>query len=542
MTLPGLFTETVREFGHRPAVGFSGETPMTYLQQARQVDAAMKVLTDKGISHGDHVALYGLSSPDWVINYYAITFLGAVAVPILPDFHPSEITQILQHSESKALIFADSLRKRIDPSLLERMPDLLLMEERSLSRITTEEGSPIDLIKHAEEAISPDDLAAIIYTSGTTGKSKGVMLTHRNICFTAIKGHKVEPSINEFDRFLSVLPLSHAYENTIGLILPMFRGACVYYLGKAPTPSLLLPALQQVRPTHMLTVPMIIEKIYRNKIKPTFQEKALIRTLYLLPPVRKILHRIAGKKLRKTFGGSLRFFGIGGAKLDAQVEQFLREARFPYAIGYGLTETSPLIAGGNPDIIRYQSTGPVLEDVEIKIHQPDSKTGEGEIWVRGDNVMQGYYKEPALTADMITPEGWLKTGDLGSLDQDGHLYIRGRIKNTILGSGGENIYPEEIESIINDFKHVLESVVVEQKGKLVALVHFNVTEIEEKYRHIRDEVNHFLEEKTEELRKELHNYVNERVNRFSRLQSVVIHQEPFQKTPTQKIKRFLYHS
>jgi long-chain acyl-CoA synthetase len=542
MTLPGLFSETVRKFGQRPAVGFCGEEPMTYMQQAQQVDAAIKALSDKGIQPGDHVALLGLSSPDWVTCYYAITFLGAVVVPILPDFHASEITQILKHSESRALIYADDLRNRIDPSILTEIPDLIMMEEKNLSRIPLEKDAPIDLVEKAAKTISPDDLAAIIYTSGTTGKSKGVMLSHRNICFTAIKGNNVEPTINEHDRFLSVLPLSHSYENTIGLILPMLRGASVYYLGKAPTPTILLPALQQVKPTHMLTVPMIIEKIYRNKVRPTFTKSPVVRMLYKLLPFRILFHRLAGKKLVQTFGGSLRFFGIGGAKLDAQVERFLRQARFPYAIGYGLTETSPLIAGGNPDIIRYQSTGQVLEDVEVQIHNPDPKTGEGEIWARGDNVMQGYYKEPGLTADMITPEGWLKTGDLGKLDREGNLYIRGRIKNTILGSGGENIYPEEIESIINDFKHVVESVVVEQKGKLVALVHFNIAEIEEKSRHIREELNHFLEEKTEELRKELHAYVNARVNRFSKLQAVVVHHEPFQKTPTQKIKRFLYHS
>jgi long-chain acyl-CoA synthetase len=539
MTLPGLFSETVRNFGHRPALALTGETPMTYHELETRVEEGIRFLVRKGIRPGDKVAILGISSPDWVICYYTVTFMGAVAVPILPDFHIAEIGNILTHSEAKALIYSDGMRMKISPETILSLPDLLLIRD-------TDVAKPLEPLASGEKKssfscnIAPDDLAAIIYTSGTTGRSKGVMLSHRNICFTAIKGFGVEPSICEYDRFLSVLPLSHTYENTIGLILPMYRGACVYYLGKAPTPSVLLPALLEVKPTHMLTVPMIIEKIYRNKIKPAFTEKPVMRMLYGFAPSRRLLNRLAGKKLMKTFGGELRFYGIGGAKLDVMVEQFLREAGFPYAIGYGLTETSPLLAGCNPSNTRLQSTGPALEEVELKIHEPDPVTGEGEIWARGDNVMKGYYKEPEMTAGMITPDGWLQTGDLGIIDKDGYVYVRGRKKNTILGAGGENIYPEEIESVINNFKHVVESLVIEQKGKLVALVHFNATEIEEKYDHLKQEVTTYVEQRTEELRKELMAYVNERVNKFSRLQAVVVHTEPFQKTPTQKIKRFLY--
>jgi long-chain acyl-CoA synthetase len=292
----------------------------------------------------------------------------------------------------------------------------------------------------------------------------------------------------------------------------------------------------------MLTVPMIIEKIYRNKIKPAFTEKRIVRMLYSIPPVRKVLNRAAGKKLLETFGGELRFYGIGGAKLSSTIEKFLIEARFPYAIGYGLTETSPLLAGCSPSNTRLQSTGPALEEVELKIHNPDPITGEGEIWAKGANVMLGYYKEPEMTAEIITPDGWLKTGDLGIFDKDGYLFIQGRKKNTILGSGGENIYPEEIESVINNFKHVLESLVIEQKGKLVALVHFNSAEIEEKYLHMKHEVTSYVEHKIDELKIELKEYINSRVNKFSKVQSVENQTEPFQKTPTQKIKRFLYNS
>jgi long-chain acyl-CoA synthetase len=321
----------------------------------------------------------------------------------------------------------------------------------------------------------------------------------------------------------------------------MICGASVFYLGKPPTPSILLPALKQVKPTLMLSVPMIIEKIYRNKILPAFQKKWHMRFLYKIPPVRRKLNEAAGKKLRQTFGGKLKFFGIGGAKLDKTVEKFLREARFPYAIGYGLTETSPLLAGANAENIKFQSTGPALEGVQLKIHNPDQHTGEGEIWAKGPNVMLGYYKQPELTREVITEDGWFKTGDLGVFDKNNYLYIKGRLKNMIVGDNGENIYPEEIESIINNFRHVAESIVVKKKGKLVAMVHFNKEEIALKYQELKTEIHNYIEDKMEDLKNELHHYINSKVNRFSRIQYVMLQNEPFQKTATHKIKRFLYN-
>jgi long-chain acyl-CoA synthetase len=396
-----------------------------------------------------------------------------------------------------------------------------------------------EAIPGKEYHINEEDLAGIIYTSGTMGTPKGVMLTHRNISFTAVKSRLIQP-IDETDRFLSILPLSHTYENTIGFILPMLSGACIYYLGKTPTPALLLPALQEVRPTIMLSVPLIMEKIYRNKILPAFQDKWSMRMLYSMPLIRKKLNRIAGKKLMKTFGGEIKFFGIGGAKLDKTVEQFLIEARFPYAIGYGLTETAPLLAGANPRNTKLQSTGPAMEGVTLKIDNPDPVTSEGEIWAKGPNVMVGYFKEPTLTKAVFSEDGWFKTGDLGVFDEHNFLYIKGRLKNVILGANGENIYPEEIESVINNFRFVVESLVVQKKGKLVAMVHFNQEEIALRYQHLKEDVSAYVENMIKELIEELQEYVNSRVNKFSRVQVVILQPAPFKKTPTQKIKRFLY--
>ena len=386
--------------------------------------------------------------------------------------------------------------------------------------------------------VEEDDLLSIIYTSGTTGKSKGVMLTHKNILWDAEHGGLVH-QITFRDRFLSLLPLSHTYENTIGLIYPIMYGASVHYIKKPPTPAVLIPILQMVKPTVMLTVPLIIEKIYNKQIKPKFSQNLLIRLLYGVMPIRLLLNRLAGIKLMETFGGELIFFGIGGAKLDSNVEKFLHEAKFPYSIGFGLTETAPLIAGAGPKVTRLKTIGPPMPGDEVKINQPDSKTGQGEIWVKGPNVMQGYYKEPELTKEVITPHGWFKTGDLGLFDKKGYLAFKGRIKNMIVSSSGENIYPEEIESVINNFKNVVESLVIERKGKLVALVRLNKEELEAQYQALLDQAD-LYNAKLDDLLEELQLYVNSHVNKFSQVQVVLLQPVPFERTPTQKIKRFLY--
>jgi len=536
LTLPALLQRSVKKFVDRPALAFVGEAPISYAQFDKKRLAVNSLLENLEIQPGDRVALLSSNMPNWGITYFAIVSMGAVVVPILPDFSEHEVDNILTHSESKAIFVSNGLKAKISKFQKETLLHRILIEDHSIlesdrPQVRFKEGS----IPKGKYTIAEEDLAVIIYTSGTTGKSKGVMLTHKNLVSNAISSGGIQ-EINSLDRFLSVLPLSHTYENTIGLILPILKGASIYYIYKAPTPAVLLPALKAVRPTMMLTVPLIIEKIYKNKVLPSFNKNKLTRALYAMPFLRKKMNQLAGKKLMQTFGGELKFFGIGGAKLDKTVEKFLREARFPYAIGYGLTETSPLLAGVNPKQTRLQSTGPKLDGVSLKINNPGKLTGEGEIWAKGPNVMKGYYKEPELTREVLTEDGWFKTGDLGILDKTNYLYIRGRSKNVIIGPGGENIFPEDIESVINNFKHVAESLVIQQKGKLVAMVHFNREEIEEKYKHVKEEV----EAKFEDLSKELQEYVNARVNKFSRIQIVEPHKEEFTKTATQKIKRFLY--
>jgi len=536
LTLPSLLENSFENYNRNKALSYVNGKPLLYSDLEKEIKATQELLLQNGIKKGVKVAILSRNMPNWGIMYFAITSIGAIAVPLLPDFHENEIRNILEHSESKVICVS-----RLMYSKIETLPDniietIIFTDDFEIKRKTKSK----EIIKTSVAEVEEDDLASIIYTSGTTGNSKGVMLTHKNIVFDAIQVLTVEP-VESRHRFLSILPLSHTYENTLGLVLPILQGATIFYLEKPPTASALIPAMQKVEPTHILSVPMVIEKIYRNQILPKFTGNKILSFFYKKTPARIIFNKLAGKKLLKTFGGKLEFFGIGGAALDPVVEKFLREAKFPYAIGYGLTESAPLLSGANPHVVRYRATGPVMEGVEIKIKDPDPKTGEGEVWAKGDNIMKGYYKEPELTKEVLTPDGWLKTGDLGYFGKDNFLYLKGRKKNMIVGSSGENIYPEEIESVINNFKFVVESVVVEKKGKLIALVHFNYEELEKQFHHLKDEAVSYARKKTDELKHELKEHVNAQVNKFSKIYTVVPQKSPFKKTATQKIKRYLYH-
>lgn len=543
-----FISESVKNYANNKALGFIDGEYLTYGEMGQKISAVQAFLEKLDIGEGDKVIIYSQNMPNWGVVYFALQCSGIVAVPVLPDFSPVELENVIKHSESKAMFISANLQyklKEVDASTLDIV---VKIDDLSVLRAVNESVS-FDEEARSGEAYIPkeNELAVLIYTSGTTGNSKGVMLSQKNILENVVQSAAVQ-EIKPHFHFLSVLPLSHTYENTIGFLLAIYKGASVTYLHKPPTASVLLPALKKIRPEIMLTVPMIIEKVYKSSILPAINKKAITRLMHRFKPTRKLVHRLAGKKLMETFGGRLEFFGIGGAKLDGKVERFLRDAKFPYAIGYGLTETSPLVAGSNPKTTRFRAIGPKVINCEVKIHDPNPETGEGEIWAKGPNVMLGYYKNPEETKQVLTKDGWFKTGDLGVFDKDGWLSHKGRLKNMIVGANGENIYPEEIESIINNFRHVVESVVVQKKGKLVALVHFNREELEQKVKEMRselgdkmEEISHQVDEKIEELSVELKQYINSRVNKFSKIQDFISHPTPFIKTATQKIKRYLYH-
>jgi len=549
MTLGSVIEHSVQRFADRPAFSFVSGTPMTYAEFGEEVARVRAALRRMQVRPGDRVAILSGNMPNWPIAWFAVTSMGAVVVPLLPDFHENEIGTFLRHAGCDVLFVSSRLFAKARNLDLPTLRHRILIDSFERIEDGVDEVQPGNNVPMWTPSmglgdvadVHEDDLASIIYTSGTTGKSKGVMLTHRNLVFNATKVQTIQP-VNQDDVFLSILPLSHTYENTLGMILPVLTGASVFYLEKPPTASALLPALEVVRPTIMLSVPLVIEKVYKQRVLPEVTKNGIMRRIHGTERGRKLLYKVAGKKLRKTFGGRLHFFGVGGAKLDPSVERFLREARFPYAVGYGLTETSPMLAGANPQVVRYQSTGPAMEGLELRIAEQDNETGQGEIQARGPSVMRGYYNEPELTRDTFTEDGWFRTGDLGSFDEDGHLYIKGRLKNMIVSSAGENIYPEEIESVINTHRYVLESLVMETKGKLVAHVHLNYEEIEAHFAHLKEEAMHFVQEKVEEILQEVHKSVNTSVNRFSQLYAVVEQRNPFEKTATQKIKRFMHQS
>ncbi len=548
-------------YGDRTALGFVGQKPLKYSEVNTDANTLIQMLLSHGIKKGDRVALLSQNMPNWGVSYLAITSMGAVVVPILIDFSEHEIAKILEHSETKSIIVSEKQAHKLNIALPQTLKSAILVDdftEISLGQLELTGGVkkvPARKVNEAPLPASPEegDLAAILYTSGTTGTPKGVMLSHKNILSNAVNTMGIQQVTLE-DRLLSVLPLPHTYECTIGFVIPFMNGASVYYLDKLPTPAVLLPAMEEIKPTMMLTVPLIIEKVYQNKVLPKLTGSPVMRVLSRAKPVRKFFHKLAGKKIYKAFGGHLHFFGIGGSKLSAATERFLRDAGFPYAIGYGLTETAPLLAGCGPNITKFQSTGFSLPGQEIRILDPDPETGEGEIIARGPNIMMGYYKEPELTKAVFTKDGWFKTGDLGTMDADGYLFIRGRIKNIIISSTGENIYPEDIEAVINSERHVLESLVYELKGKLVARVHLNYEEIDKRYHELRgsagqgysdlkESAGHLYEQVQQKVKQRLHEIqqrVNARLNRFSRLTLFEEQKEPFEKTPTKKIKRFLY--
>lgn len=547
LTLPALFKSSVEKYADKTSIVFAGEKNYTYREMGVDVEFLAEMLLELGVSKGDKVAILSTNMPNWGKVFFAISLVGAVAVPILPDFHTKEIHTIIEHSESKLLFISEGLYNSISDETTELLSGMVMMDNFAIipkgtpsSHLKLLESSlPLVVSKYQDVEVEEEDLASIIYTSGTTGSSKGVMLTHKNLVWTARQSRTLQ-EINPDDRFLSILPLSHTLENTVGFLLPIMYGASVHYLHKPPVASVLMPAFKQVKPTIMLSVPLIIEKVYKAKVLPTFQKNILMRALSSFGLTRKVLHKVAVKKLAESFGGQIRFFGIGGSKLDVAVERFLFEGGFPYAIGYGLTETAPLLAGAVGNTRAVGSTGVAMEGVTLRIADPDPKTGEGEIQAKGENVMKGYYKAPELTKEVFTEDGWFRTGDRGVFDRNNRLFIKGRIKTMIVGASGENIYPEEIESVINKMRFVLESLVVEKKGKLVAMIHLNMEEVEEQFQHLKSEARQYIATRSEEILQEIHKKVNQEVNKFSRISQVVLQPMPFERTPTKKIKRFLY--
>ena len=527
-TLPSLLQRSIKLYPNNKFLGKVSKDIFTYKEFNDTVQKTIKLLKDNGIQKGDKVLLLSENIPQWAVAYFSVTYFGAIIVPILPDFHPADIHRILEHSEVKAVFVSQKHLKTIKSYTgnLDFVIDL-----NSLTLIDSLSTCQKLNLNNQENSYIPqeNDIASIIYTSGTTGNSKGVMLSHKNLVTNAMSAY-IQVSIQPDDIFLSILPLAHTLESTVGLIVPMLHGSSIYYIDKVPTPSVLLKAFKIVRPTMMVSVPLIIEKIYKTKVLAQFNSSFITKNLYKIPFIRKQLNAIAGKKLLETFGGRLRFFGIWGAGISPFVEQFLIEAKFPFIVGYGLTETAPLLAGSIlGKKIKYRSTGVAMAGVEIKIKNKDPKTGKGEIIAKSPSVMLGYYKDKEKTAEVME-DGWFLTGDLGYIDDEGYLFISGRSKNVIIGAGGENIYPEQIEAVINQNRYVTDALMLQKEHQLIAKINLNYDILDE----------NMDENKKIELLEEIRKDVNAQISSFSRMVKFIEEKEPFIKTPTKKIKRYLY--
>lgn len=551
-TLSELFYSSVKKFPNELALSFVDESPLTYNQVEQKVTTLMQALKVRGVVKGDRIAILNENSPEWCLAYLAIVVMGAIAVPILPDFHKSEVHHILRNSGSKGLFVSSKLAHKVADMPLRNMDIIISLDGQDLQIENIEFEYFANVIagkepsrnvksgKASDYEVEENELAEILYTSGTTGHSKGVMLTHKNIVSNAIAALEAI-AMTENDRLLAILPLSHSYQCTCGFIAPFLACAKIYFIKGMPTAQTLLPSVEIIKPTIILSVPLIMDKIYKKKVVSEINAKKFSKALYALPPMKRVIHMIAGKKLYKAFGGELRFMVFGGAATPPDVEAFLTEGGFPYTTGYGLTETSPLLTVNPIGKVKQQSAGKVIPGIELRIMDPDPVTGIGEIVAKGPNIMQGYYRNEEATRKTFTEDGWLITGDKGIIDDEGYLFIKGRSKNILVGPSGENIYPEEIEFHLSQNPIVLESLVYEDNSRIVARVYLDYDALEQEYSLSSldgSEATRIVSDLLEQIRKE----TNEKVAVYSRIHKIIEQSEEFEKTPTKKIKRYLYTS
>lgn len=520
----------------------------TYGDVAEKI-AQLHILFEQcGVKPGDKVALLGKNASIWVISYMATLTYGAVVVPILPDFNPQDAQHIINHSDSVLLFANDNLFGNLD---FDKMPEIKMaisLDSNTVLGDHTPKGEGSKILESIDEAFSkrypkgfsrddiryhyfePNSLAEINYTSGTTGFSKGVMLTLNNLCGNVVFGLRTQLH-SPGSRTLAFLPMAHAFGCAFDMLVPLAVGTHVTIFGRIPTPKLLLKALAEVRPTLILCVPLILEKIYRKQIQPVINKPSM-RRLMAVPILNKRIYAKIRNTLIQAFGGSFEQIIVGGAPLNREVEEFLRKIKFPFTVGYGMTECGPLISYEHWSKFTPASSGRILNGLmEVKILSKDEKNIPGEICVRGEHVMQGYYKNEEATNAVLDEDGWLHTGDMGTVTDNGTISIKGRSKTMILSANGQNIYPEEIEAKLNNLPYVGESLVVERGNKLVALV-FPDRDAMGKSRLTDQMMPKVMEKVREELNRQLAPY--------EQISSIQLQSEEFEKTPKKSIKRYLY--
>ncbi|MBQ7750388.1 MAG: AMP-binding protein [Bacteroidales bacterium] len=532
-----------RKYWDKPALNTIGGESLTYSQMAISIARFHIVFEEGGIQKGDRIALWARNGARWGFAYLAVNTYETVIVPILADFTAESVAGLINHSGSIAVFTNADKWAKMDMAKMPNVRAVFDIETLKLlfcndEKIQAAYDHLDELFKQKypngfgpEDVVFPtdnwDNLSTINYTSGSTGDPKGVMLTYRNFSANVDYSQRHVPA---GDKMVSMLPMAHMYGLVIEFIYPLCNGTSIYWMSKAPTPAALMNAFAEVKPYLLITVPLVMEKIYKSKIKPTISKPA-IKFAMKVPGLNQVIYKKIREGLLKAFGGNVQEFIMGGAALNPEVERIFKKIKFPYLVGYGMTEACPLLAYEHWTKYVAGSCGKAVDVAEVRIDSDDPQHVVGEIQARGENIMIGYYNNPEATANAFTEDGWLRTGDLGIIDAEGNIFIRGRSKNMILGPSGQNIYPEELEAVVNNQPFVMESVVVDRGGKLVALVFLDEQEI----------AKALLDpEAKADIPENIRLGANRQFPAYSQIASVEVMDKPFEKTPKMSIKRFLY--
>ena len=542
-----MYQESFRSNAELPALtDYFKKTTLTYFDLAKIVAKNHLVFEKYGIKAGEKIALIGRNTPKWVSIYASTITYGAVIIPILQDFNPIDATNIINHSDSRVLFLSQDIWEKLDPSQFEKLE--AVVEYESMKPLWEKEGNKFtELMENVDQLfeerypngfttedivypeVSNDKVCIISYTSGTTGFSKGVMLTVNNVTSNVVFAIDYKFHYRG-SRVLGILPLAHAFGCAFDMLTPLATGSHITLLGKLPAAPILLKALKDVKPDLLLTVPLLIEKIVKGKVMPTLSKQP-VKTLTKIPLLNQVIYKKVRTQLMDAFGGALTELIMGGAALNSDVEKLLKKIKLPYTVGYGMTECAPLICYEYHDLYKSLSCGKLVPGMEMKIDSKDPNNIPGEICVRGENVMVGYYKNPEATAQTIDQDGWLHTGDMGVLDAQGNCFIRGRCKTMLLSNNGQNIYPEEIEAKLNNLEAVAESLIIQEEGKLVALV---VPD------YAKAQSNGWGISKLKEVMAENLAELNKLVAPYERVATIKLCEGEFEKTPKRSIKRYLY--
>ncbi len=533
--LCAYFEESIKNNWTKMSLQDYGNGGLKFGELANHLYNLHKLFNENKITKGDKIVVVGKNSANWGLTYIATVTYGAVIVPLLQDFTSKDIYTLTNHSDAKLMFASEFICQKFDYSQFENLQTIYYLDNFEIAHNFTSNNvifnnnlATVDQADFKLEHIPNSDLAAILYTSGTAGQPKGVMLQHNSLAAN-IRYARANMPLESGDRIVSFLPLAHCYGAAFEFLFPFTLGCSIIFLGKLPSPQVILKAFNEIKPRLILSVPLVIEKIYKNKIKPTI-DKPFVKFVLKLPVLKQLIYKKILKSLNEAFGGEAKEIVIGGAKMNREVETFLRKIGFNFAIGYGMTECGPLITYDGWKTTKVYSAGKVVDCLEMKINS--SQAGKvGEIFVRGENVMTGYYKNEEESARAVDSDAWLHTGDLGIIDDDGYLFIKGRSKSMILTGSGQNIYPEEIESKFSNFPLISEVVVISRSGAVTALIYPDQERIAKSNL------------KTEQVEKILAHYqkrVNEDLAQYMQVKKIIIRDEEFEKTPKKSIKRYLY--